>query len=99
MGKMPSRSTDGGMRYAALLGQHGGCQWLPALLDTHHNGNASTASAAVSIASWTGLPTTGTTDATAPPTRIGTVATFVKKHPDSPNNSSKSVSHLMPDIL
>src|SRR6267143_4927523 len=67
-------------------------------MGSHQNGSVSTASAAVSIASWTGLPTTGTTDARAPPTRIGTVATFVKRHPDSPNSRSRSVSHLIPDI-
>src|SRR6266567_4092708 len=85
LGKMPARSTEGATRYATLLGNH-------------QNGSASTASAVVSIASWTGLPTTGTMDATAPPTRIGTVATFVKKHPDNPNNNTRSVSHLIPDI-
>jgi len=99
MGKMPSRGTEGGTRYSALLGRHGRCQLLHALLGNHQNGSESTASAAVSIASCTGLPTTGTTDATAPPTRIGTVATLVTKHPDSPTNSNRSVSHLIPDIL
>src|SRR2546422_4702571 len=83
---------------AVLLGRGGSGQVLFALLGCHQNGSASTASAAVSIASCTGLPTTGTTDATAPPTRIGTVATLVKRHPDSPNNSSRSVSHLIPYI-
>src|SRR5262249_8805774 len=71
---------------------------LHTLLGSHHSGSLSTASATVSIASWTGFPTTGTTDTTAPPTRIGTVATFVKKHPDSPTNSRRSVSHLIPSI-
>src|SRR5262249_19925132 len=33
------------------------------------------------------------------PTRIGTVATLVKEHPDSPTTSSRSVSHLIPSIL
>src|SRR5262245_7134866 len=67
-------------------------------LGSHQNGSVSTASAALSIASWAGFPTPGTTDTTAPPTRIGTVATLVKKHPDSPNTSSRSISHLIPYI-
>ena len=70
-------------------------QLFHALPGSHHNGSVSTASAALSIASWAGFPTTGTMDVTAPPTRIGTVATLVKRHPDSPNNSSRSVSHLI----
>src|SRR5262244_769268 len=68
-------------------------------LGSHQNGSVSTASAALSIALEAGSPTTGTTETTAPPTRIGTVATLVKKHPDSSNTSSRSVSHLIPDIL
>src|ERR671930_506112 len=75
------------------MGDSGACDVLPALPGSHQNGRASTASAAVSIASWTGFPTTGTTEATAPPTRIATVATLVKKHPDSPSISHRSVSH------
>src|SRR5712691_5267982 len=70
-------------------------QLLHALPGSHQNGSVSTASAALSIASWAGFPTTGTMDVTAPPTRIGTVTTLVKRHPDSPNNSNKSVSHLI----
>src|SRR5262245_27055526 len=68
-------------------------------LDSHQNGSVSTASAALSIASEAGSPTTGTTETTTPPTRIGTVATLVKKHPDSPTTNSRSMSHLSPDIL
>src|SRR5262245_50242895 len=68
-------------------------------LGSCQNGSVSTASAALSIASEAEFPTTGTTETTAPLTRIGTVATLVKKHPDSPNNSSRSMSHLLSDIL
>jgi len=66
----------------------------------HHNSSVSTAYAALSIASWTGFPPPGTTDdATTPPTRIGPVATVVKRHPDNPNNRSRSGSHLMPALV
>ena len=58
-------------------------------------GNASTVSAAPSIASCAGLPTTGTIDVTAPAARMGTVTSFVKTHPDSPQHSAvRSTRHL-----
>src|SRR5712692_10247840 len=88
MGKMPSRGTEGGTRYSALLGRHGRCQVLHALLGNHQNGSESTASAAVSIASCTGLPTTGTTDATAPPTRIGTSPLWLRNTPTAQPTAS-----------
>jgi hypothetical protein len=72
-----------------------GCEHI----GSHQNGSVSTAAAALSIASEAGVPTPGTTETTAPPTRIGTVATLVKEHPDSPTTSSRSVSHLIPSIL
>src|SRR4029434_8966929 len=71
----------------------------PARLGSHQNGSVSTASAALSIPPEAGVPATATTEPTAPPTRIGTVATLVKEHPDSPTTSSRSVSHLIPYIL
>ena len=46
-----------------------------------HNGALSIVSAVVSTASSTGFPATGTTDTTAPLTRIGTVTSFVRKQP------------------
>jgi len=44
-------------------------------------GTLSTFSAVSSTVSWAGLPTTGTIETAAPPTRMGTVTSFVNTQP------------------
>jgi hypothetical protein len=62
-------------------GEGGFARQIPRGLLNFYKGTVSITSAVVSITSSATLPATGTTDITAPPTRIGTVTIFVKTHP------------------